>query len=399
MLPDIKEKDLDKDMLETYHSAITGNFLIPDDFDELQDYSVKRNVQKYNMDSLGLTIAPTLSCNFKCIYCYETSKRGVISEKTQNNIINFVASQVNRLKNLDVTWYGGEPLLAVDAISNMSQKLQTLCADNGIHYSAFMISNGSLIDDAIIQMMKQCNIHGVQITIDGPKRVHDSRRICKNGNSSFDKIISNINLLLSNDIEVVLRINVDKSNEDTLEDLIDYLEHNLVSSSVKISFGQVTAYTEACRSIENSCYNNGEFAQKLAKYYRILKTHGFQKMNPFPYPTARLNYCCAELLNSFVIDHEGYLYKCWNEVGNVSSAIGNINEVHLDIANYKNGQWITNDPTKHSVCKKCNLLPLCVGGCPHSTIVQKKPCNCDLIKYNIEDVMLTYYNYTKEGLL
>lgn len=198
---------------------------------------------------------------------------------------------------------------------------------------------------------------------------------------------------------VVLRINIDKSNDGEVETLIAYLAERLLNKNVRITFGQVTAYTEACSSIEGSCYNNGEFAKQIIKYYGILKAYGFHKANPFPYPEAKLNYCCAELLNAFVIDHEGYLYKCWNLVGDVEKAVGNINDQAFDISGYQNGQWVSRNPIDTERCKDCSLLPLCVGGCPYVTAIEKSSCKCDLIKYNIEDVMLTYYHYAKEGLL
>lgn len=399
MLPGIDETSLTPQQFETYQAAIKGNFFVPDDFDELLDYATKRNIQKYGMDSLGLTIAPTLLCNFSCVYCYETSKPGTMSAETQKNLLNFVEAQASHLKRFEVTWYGGEPLLAVDVIRGLSEKFQEICVKYGLEYEAFMISNGSLFHEDIIQMMQKYQIRGVQITIDGPKAVHDSRRISKNGESTFDCIIGNINRLLSSGIEVVLRINVDKENDQTVDELIEYLEHNLASRNIKITFGQVTAYTAACSSIESSCYNNGEFAKQLIKYYEMLKNHGFQKYNPFPYPEAKLNYCCAELLSSFVVDQEGYLYKCWNLVGETEKAVGNINDPSFDISGYKNGGWVARDPLSFDGCRECLLLPLCVGGCPYTASIKEGQSGCDLIKYNIEDVMLTYYNYAKEGLL
>lgn len=398
-LTDLKKELLDEGMLTVYNDAVAGHFIVPDDFDEQLDFQTKRNIQKYSTDSLGLTIAPTLACNFKCVYCYETSKPGIISKETEEKLIQYVDSQADRLKNLDVTWYGGEPLLAFDEIIYMSKAFLAICEKHKINYHAFMISNGSLITDAIIDQMKSFKIQGVQITIDGPKNVHDQRRVSKNHTSSFDIIISNVNKLLSNDIEVVLRINVDKTNESTLEELIGYLHEKLITEDIKITFGQVTAYTEACRSVESSCYNNAEFAKKMAVYYGILRRHGFQKANPFPYPSAKLNYCCAELLNSYVVDHEGYMYKCWNDVGNTSHSIGNINDEHFDPYGYRNGDWLITDTIQSEPCKTCNILPLCVGGCPFNRREGNYDSNCDLIKYNIEDVMLTYYNYAKEGLL
>ena len=76
-----------------------------------------------------------------------------------------------------------------------------------------MISNGSLLNDTIINDLIKYHVKGIQITLDGPPEVHDSRRVSKNGVFQFNKIIENINKLLqTKKIDVVIRINVDKNN-------------------------------------------------------------------------------------------------------------------------------------------------------------------------------------------
>lgn len=394
-ITDISE--VSEDLHECFLAAQNGHFIVDDNYNELAELSMQRNIQKYSLDSLGLTIAPTLACNFKCIYCYETSKPGIMSMETMNNIIHFVESQVENLKNFSVSWYGGEPLLAKNIIYNLSESFIDICKKNNIEYNAFMISNGSLLDDETIEKLIQYRVNGIQITIDGPPDVHNSRRINKKGTGTFDLIIDNINKLLdTNKINVVLRINVDKNNNTDVESLIKILSERLHSKNIRITFGQVSAYTEACKAIESSCYNNGEFAIELLKYYETLWKYGFSESNPFPYPESKVNYCCAELTNSFVVDHEGYLYKCWNEVGNIKSAVGNVNNGIYDVSNYKNGQWVLRNPIIEEKCSNCNLLPVCMGGCPHNDIVLKTDNICDLIKYNVKDIMIKYYNLSKD---
>ena len=139
-------------------------------------------------------------------------------------------------------------------------------------------------------------------------------------------------MLSTEKIEVVVRINIDKSNTNDVERLIAILSEKLISKKIRITFGQVTAYTESCKSVENTCYNNIEFSSKLLKYYDAIEKYGFDEYNEFPYPDAKLNYCCAEVANSFVVDFEGYFYKCWNEVGNISRAIGNLNECVVSLS-------------------------------------------------------------------
>ena len=390
LLDAIKEGRPIDEQSEVFMAAKHGNFIVESDKDEILDYETKRAVQKFNTQSMGLTIAPTLDCNFKCIYCYETRRHGKMLEDTQKNVVSFVKRHVTEIKSLDVTWYGGEPLLCMPIISNLSKAIQGICKEHAIAYHAFIITNGFLLTQEVIEEFKMCGITGAQVTIDGVKEVHELRRVNRNGGGSFDAIVTNVNRLLSNGIDLVLRINVDRNNEAQVGALIEYLSEVLVSKNVKITFGQVLAYTDICKGIESSCYENGEFACKVLDYYRLLEQCGFGEANKFPYPFAKLSYCCAEQLNSFVVDPDGDLYKCWNDVGNKDSSVGNLNDPVFDPSNYKCGAWLSR--TLPEKCRKCNILPICAGGCPHVTNVLKRPNACDLIRYNIEETMLAYYD-------
>ena len=383
--------------LESVLSAAKyGNFIVDADKDEVLDYETKRLAQFFNAQAIGLTIAPTLDCNFKCVYCYETRRRGNMSEGTQHSIINYVKRYNGRFNDVEVTWYGGEPLLCMPIISNLSKELINICKERAAVYHAFIITNGFLITQKVVDEFKRCKITGAQVTIDGPREVHESRRVNRSGSGSFDSIVSNVNLLLKNGVDVIVRINVDKSNEKDVGTLIEYLSKELVSKKVKITFGQVSAYTESCKGIESSCFGNEEFACKMLDFYRLLEKCGFGESNKFPYPNVKLCYCCAEHVSSFVIDPEGNLYKCWNDVGNGNLAVGNINDQSFDFANYKCGRWLLRQLPKK--CKECNVLPICAGGCPHVTNVRKKANACDLIRYNIEETMLDYYErYASAG--
>lgn len=391
-LSGISHDNVPQELKECFDAAVTGHYIVEDDCDELLELSIKRNFLKYKTDSLGLTIAPTLACNFKCIYCYETSKVGVMSEVVQSYLLSFVEQRMDTLKNLDVSWYGGEPLLAKDVIYALSEKMIGICEEKGVEYNAYMVTNGSLLDDATIEKLILYKVKGVQITLDGAPSVHNSRRVSKNGCDSFDLIVENINKVLKTEkIDVAIRVNVDKTNSEHLSELFEILSQRLISRSVKISFGQVSAYTEACKSVESQCYNNSEFSSKIIDLYAMLNRYGFSGCNnSILYPRISLNYCCAELLNSFVVDHEGYLYKCWNVVGMTEHSVGRLEEKEYDITCEKNARWVERNPIINLECKKCELLPICMGGCPYEETVLGKKCECNTFKYNIEDIMFNY---------
>src|SRR5699024_5938565 len=123
--------------------------------------------------------APTLSCNFGCPYCYEEPKSGFMSEEVQKSILDMITEAAKRRKDISVTWYGGEPLIAKDIIFNMSEKIINICEENDCDYSSYIVTNGYLVTDEIIENFKKYKITGAQITIDGPPEIHNSRRFLK----------------------------------------------------------------------------------------------------------------------------------------------------------------------------------------------------------------------------
>lgn len=98
----------------------TGGFLIDDSIDEKAILKYEQLCSRYSRSHLSLVIAATSNCNFRCVYCYERSvlRASTMSEATQEAIVKFVESEAPHLESFTVTWYGGEPLLALDIIES-----------------------------------------------------------------------------------------------------------------------------------------------------------------------------------------------------------------------------------------------------------------------------------------
>ena len=374
--------------------------LIEDDVDELERLEFFRNLSKYDMTKLGLTIAPTLDCNFRCKYCFETHPKGIMSAETQAALIKFVEERLEVAKSFSVTWYGGEPLLAKDIIYSLSEKFLELCAKKNIDYDAFIITNASLMTDSDIENFKRYKIHGAQVTIDGVKEIHDARRKNITGESTFDKLIERVNALLNNDLSAIVRINIDKENISRVDELLKILRERIDKyENLKIDFGQVTAFTEICKSIESDCYDNEQFAEIMLPLYEKVFAQGFKVNKMSAYPSPRVNFCCVDYVNSFVIDNSGALYQCWNHVGNLKYSCGNVNSPAEKIYSENYLSWILNNPIHNKKCRNCNCLPICMGGCPDAMKTSKdgQPV-CGTIKYNLEKILTYYYEYLKGGV-
>lgn len=135
-------------------------------------------VNRYNTKRFSLTISPTMSCNFKCIYCFEKGHtgKGVMDDFTIDNLIVFLQARLNGVETLHISWFGGEPLLAMPVIEKLSQKMISFCIAKKIEYSASIITNGYLYKPKIAERLKELKVKKVQITLDGPEETHDNRR-------------------------------------------------------------------------------------------------------------------------------------------------------------------------------------------------------------------------------
>lgn len=390
----IKYEELKGAKKELVDNMLLGNFIVHDYIDELKMLKFKHYQGKFGRNGLGLTIAPTLNCNFKCPYCYETLDTHIMNQEIRQAIVNFVRESAKTLKEIHITWYGGEPLLVKDIIYELSEEFIKISKENNCKYDAYIVTNGYLIDDEIIKNFKKYKVKGAQITLDGPPHIHNNRRILRTGKGTFDVILKNIKKLKDADMQVGLRINIDKENSKFIPELLDILKDNNLTN-LDVSFGHITPYTEACSSISDSCLTTKEYADLNLEYQKLLHEKGF-KAERYPYyPGIKANYCCADQINSFVIDPKGYMYKCWNNVGNKDMAVGNIKTIksltdEKMIMNHVN--WLTSVPFEHEECLECKLLPVCMGGCPYNLKRLGKP-NCEKWKYNLEEILKYTYIY------
>ncbi|MBD3402847.1 radical SAM protein, partial [candidate division GN15 bacterium] len=158
-----------------------GRFVYDDSVDEREELKFLHRRARFDESSLGLVIAPTMACNMACAYCFEGDKRGRMSEEVRQALIDFVRERAPRLESLDICWYGGEPLLAMDLIDELTASFRGLCAAHNLSYSASMISNGYLLSRETADRLAGLKINQLQVTLDGPSDIHNRKRPLKNG--------------------------------------------------------------------------------------------------------------------------------------------------------------------------------------------------------------------------
>jgi len=195
---------------------VAGNFVVDEDFDELAFIEEQYNRERRQSQFL-LTILPTFGCNLGCDYCFVGKKRGGMDKTRQDQIIAFVADRFasNTFPSMAVDWFGGEPLLALDAIDYLSQAFLDICARHDTPYSAQVITNGTMISDRAVDVLSRGGVDRLQITLDGLREIHDLRRPSKlRVISSFEQTVHGLHKVVGKFV-IRLRINVDSTTLPT----------------------------------------------------------------------------------------------------------------------------------------------------------------------------------------
>lgn len=388
--------------LPIFETLVEGGYVLDDEVNELSIIEYLYNSTKFGSENKDITIAPTLNCDFDCVYCYEQGviqKDSDMSQAVQEELVSYFEEAANKFRSLSVTWFGGEPSLAIDVILSLSKRFVKIAIEKNIRYDASMTSNGySLVPvDATIDILKECKINNIQITIDGIPTIHNKRRRLKNSKEgTFQRILENVKFLHTNGVQVLIRVNVDKTNLESSEGLLDILKDNGLQD-IPISLGEVQTDTIACKFYTENCLSRKQFGLGNSDFHQALKTRGFYSGSTIPYPSLSFP-CVANRMNSIIFDADGDMYKCRADIGDKSQVIGNVAKIskRTQDKRMKEINWINWSPFKNKRCLECKLLPICLGGCAHRVIFDGK-LDCTEWKYNLKYFLKQKYlsNITK----
>jgi uncharacterized protein len=215
-------------------------------------------------------------------------------------------------------------------------------------------------------------VREIQITLDGTRDVHNKRRRLKNNDSTFEKIVANIDACLEKEIPVNLRMVVDKENLDNLPDLADFaIERGWTSHPLfKTQIGR-NYELHYCQNGTSKLYNRLELYQELYKlikeFPQILLFHKpafsvikFLQENG-KLPKALFDSCPA-CKSEWAMDFTGSVYSCTATVGKPGEKLGTFfPEASLDESKIK--KWQQRDVLHIEKCLDCNLQLICGGGC------------------------------------
>jgi len=338
-----------------------SGFLVPESFDEMKWMEeIHWNARK-GEKAFALAVVLTLACNFRCVYCYEDHVNISMDDRMSDQIIKLISRNLVGKENLHIAWFGGEPLLCIDRIELMTQQIFKLVNHRAINYSARISTNGYLLSPRVAKILQDCRVTDVQITLDGPPDVHDSRRFLVGGLSTFDQIYENIGTSIGLFNRLTIRVNIDKRNFESIPSL---LENYLYPFREGIFLTFSAAMSPKCvDQIETWTIPPEEFWAVEKRLGSLADNLGFKVMRGYPIPCT--SFCNAYQSNTYLIDPYGLVNRCTKYLGHKSEYYGRLMsdgtiETNQNSVQALWGQWT---PFNDSECLFCKVLPLCMGGC------------------------------------
>lgn len=359
----VEKGDLDLIDGDTLKALSAIGVVVPADLDEYQKVKVEFERKKYVVKSLSFSLVTTYSCNLACPYCYQgkgTLFHGTMTEDTRNRALAFIRDRVetNHAETLSLALFGGEPLLDFENSRLIMESCSVLAEEHDAAFFTVLITNGTLVDPSIAEDLKRYNTRHVQITLDGPREVHDRRRAYKKGGGTFDDIVKSVRILQDHELSVYFRINVDEETRPFLSALFDEI-HQLGLSDVEVYCSRVTQSQAGYNY--SRCIAREDFHDVLSEFQNLAREKG-QPVIVHPVSPSYLS-CGFLTEGACVIDPHADVYKCLTFVGQPQYSAGHIDsegKIQYTPAYY---DWMSRDPLSIPECRQCTMLPSCGGGC------------------------------------
>ncbi|MEG2288676.1 MAG: 4Fe-4S cluster-binding domain-containing protein [Clostridium sp.] len=379
MLNHLHQGDWDKINEATIQFLLNSYILIHEELNSEDIYKFELTTMNAEKETLGIFLVPSRKCNLACTYCiqnnlFENKDSLEITPDVIDGYFNWIQEKIAMwgTQKIDIIFYGGEPLTTnkeilyylFDKFNQLDLKPNYRVITNGVN-----LMNYSYIFPYI---------KSFQITLDGKKDAHDTRRIFKDGRGSYDIILSNIKeyLSLSKSYSVIIRMNVDKDNRDNLLDDLIEITNQLPMDQIEVSLNPVDPYTE---DIDDESIHGdiGLTAKSICDCQEYISS----TYNKEPKLWA-LN-CGISSLCQWSFDTEGSIYKCSAHTGSPERAVTTIYQKNMNSSFYKLvNRKISSD------CMKCCYIGLCNGGCPRQEeILHHVSCKKDFFNEYIPRII------------
>lgn len=384
--------EVDEALSEIEELIVREELFTEDVYQEyIGDFKKRQTVVK----ALCLHIAH--DCNLACRYCFAEEGeyhgcRALMSYEVGKKALDFLIANSGNRKNLEVDFFGGEPLMNWDVVKRLVAYGRSQEELYNKKFRFTLTTNGILLDE---EVMEFCNreMSNVVLSLDGRKEVNDAMRPTRNGKGSYDIIVPKFQKFAAGrEGQYYVRGTFTRNNLDFSEDVLHYADLGFDRMSME---PVVSSPEEPYAIREEDLPRIMEEYDKLAVEYvkRMKEGRGFTffhfmlDLNQGPCVAKRLS-GCGSGTEYLAVTPWGDLYPCHQFVGEEGFLLGNVDE------------GITN-PDKVDEFKLCNVYAkekcrgcfarfYCSGGCAansykfHGTITDAYDIGCEMQRKRIE---------------
>lgn len=402
VLQSLKKDGISGDLSGVQKQLADLGFIIDDHVNE-ENRALFLHQSMHRTDTMHLVVMPTEACNFRCTYCYQTFPRGKMKKEIREGLKKFIIQKAGSLQTLNISWFGGEPLLALDVIEELSECILNTVQKHEITYSAEISTNGYLLTEQSFRTLLNCHVRRFMITLDGMAEVHDSRRFLASGEKTFATIIENLKTIkqIDEDYEINIRINFDEKNLNHVPEFLNELG---------ALFGGDHRFQILCRPVGRwGGANDGDLPicddrKAETKIWEFTEYGLGQGLNMSSAIEAALmptgSVCYAAKPHSLAIGADGQLYKCTCSLDEEFNKVGNLlPDGTIEIDYDKFSLWVTSGEEKDKGCQSCFFRPSCQGNhCPLYRIRKgERPCSFE--KKKIKRVLQLIWKQNAETSL
>jgi uncharacterized protein len=295
-------------------------------------------------NALHLILLPTEGCNFRCTYCYESFEIGRMPRRVVDGVKNLLTRRAPSLSSLQITWFGGEPLLTRDIVEEIMEHARALArARPSLQIGSDMTTNGYFLTAEAWRRLIDLGVAHFQVSFDGPGPQHDRVRRLAGGGGTFDRVWSHLIAArdTSDEFTMLARLHVCPENEPTLAEFVDAFD---------AAFGKDRRFELFLRPLERLGGPNDDAIVFFERDEgRAAVDRLSRRARALGVPHRRIadlgGICYASRANSFVIRADGRVNKCTvaledrrNQVGRIA-ADGSLEIDGARVAPWVRGLW------------------------------------------------------------
>ncbi|MCT7397529.1 MAG: thioether cross-link-forming SCIFF peptide maturase [Eubacterium sp.] len=337
-------------------------------------------------------------CNLACKYCFAEEgeyhgRRALMSFEVGKKALDFLVANSGNRVNLEVDFFGGEPLMNWDVVKQLVAYGRSLEEPNNKKFRFTLTTNGVLLNDEVMEFVNK-EMSNVVLSLDGRKEVNDRMRPFRTGKGSYDLIVPKFQKLAEsrNQTNYYIRGTFTRNNLDFSEDVKHFADLGFKQMSIE----PVVGPEEDPYSIrEQDLPQIMEEYDKLALEYidRYKKGNGFNffhfmiDLTQGPCVYKRLS-GCGSGTEYLAVTPWGDFYPCHQFVGNEDFLMGNVDEGITKPELVK--EFGNCNVYSKEKCKNCFAKFYCSGGCAansynfHGTINDAYDIGCEMQRKRVE---------------